>query len=116
MINVINHVHSYSFAYVSISNIILKEHLTMVSWPAFSLDNFQATPGEHYQGPPRNLKPIQEYKVKPELLPPNYEIKGTDPASKILFVNVHIIDSSGREPYKGSVYIQGSCLSFSLAY
>lgn len=88
----------------------------MVSWPAFSLDNFQTTPGERYQGPPRNLKPIREYKVKPELQPPNYEIKGIDPASKILFVNVNIIESSGREPYKGSIYIQGSCLSFFSAY
>ncbi|EHK44921.1 hypothetical protein TRIATDRAFT_264804 [Trichoderma atroviride IMI 206040] len=79
----------------------------MVSWPAFSLDSFQSTPGEHYQGPPRNVKPIQEYKVKPELLPPSYEIKGTDLASNILFVNVNITESSGREPYKGSVYIQG---------
>lgn len=88
----------------------------MVSWPLFSLDSFQATAGEHYQGPPRNVKPIQEYKVKPELLPPNYNIKGTDLASKILFVNVNIIESSGREPYKGSVYIQGSCLRFCSAY
>ncbi|KAL7923751.1 hypothetical protein ACQKWADRAFT_289209 [Trichoderma austrokoningii] len=79
----------------------------MVSWPPFSLDNAKATSDEPYRGPPRNVKPIQEYKVKPELLPPNYEIKGTDPNSKFLFVNVNIIDSSGREPYKGSVYIQG---------
>lgn len=84
----------------------------MVLWPAFSLDSFKATSGEPYQGPPRNVKPIQDYKVKPELLPPNYEIKGTNPASKILFVNVNILESSGREPYMGSVYIQGSYLRF----
>lgn len=83
----------------------------MVSWPAFSLDNLKTTSEQAYQGPPRNVDPIQAYKVKPELLPPNYEIQGTDPASKILFVNVNIIESSGREPYIGSVYIQGSCLS-----
>ncbi|PTB38779.1 uncharacterized protein TrAFT101_006808 [Trichoderma asperellum] len=79
----------------------------MVSWPAFSLDNLKTTSEQAYQGPPRNVDPIQAYKVKPELLPPNYEIQGTDPASKILFVNVNIIESSGREPYIGSVYIQG---------
>lgn len=88
----------------------------MVSWPAFSLDNFQTASGGPYKGPPRNVKPIQDYKVKPELLPQNYKIKGTDSASKILFVNVNIIESSGREPYKGSVYIQGSFLNLCSAY
>ncbi|GFP56048.1 hypothetical protein TASIC1_0006021800 [Trichoderma asperellum] len=49
----------------------------MVSWPAFSLDNLKATSGQAYEGPPRNVDPIQAYKVKPELLPPNYEIQGS---------------------------------------
>ncbi|RFU79583.1 isoaspartyl dipeptidase [Trichoderma arundinaceum] len=78
-----------------------------VSWPAYSLDNPEANLEKRYQGPPRNVKPIQEFKVKPELLPPKYEIDGTEPASKILFINVNIIESTGRESYKGSVYIQG---------
>ena len=32
---------------------------------------------------------------------------GTSPDSKILFLNVRILDSTGREPYIGDVYIQG---------
>jgi len=43
----------------------------------------------------------------PSLTPKKYSIKGTDPESKILFQDVSILDSTGREPYKGDVYIEG---------
>lgn len=110
------HLCTCPFISASIFETIIEEHQNMVSWPAFSLDSLQATSGEPHKGPPRNLTPIGEYKIKPELLPPKYEIKGTDPASKILFVNVNILESSGREPYKGSVYIQGSFPGLFLDY
>lgn len=41
------------------------------------------------------------------LTPKRYEIKGTDPSSKILFLDVNILDSTGRPPYRGDVFIQG---------
>lgn len=41
------------------------------------------------------------------LKPKDYTIKGTDPNSKILFRDVNILDSTGADPYKGDVYIEG---------
>lgn len=41
------------------------------------------------------------------LTPKKYEIKGTDPNSKILFTDVNIIDSTGADPFRGDVYIEG---------
>ena len=41
------------------------------------------------------------------LQPKNYEIAGTHPDSRILFRNVKILDSTGREPYPGDVLIKG---------
>jgi len=43
----------------------------------------------------------------PSLKPKNYSIKGTDPNSKILFRDVNILDSTGADPFKGDVYIEG---------
>lgn len=43
----------------------------------------------------------------PSLKPKPYNIKGTDPNSKILFRNVRILDSTGRDPFLGDVYIEG---------
>lgn len=43
-----------------------------------------------------------------KLAPKRYEIKGTNPSSKILFLDVNIIDSTGRPPYRGDVYIEGT--------
>lgn len=42
-----------------------------------------------------------------KLTPKKYEIKGTDPNSKVLFTDVNIIDSTGRSPFHGDVYIEG---------
>lgn len=44
------------------------------------------------------------------LAPKRYEIKGTDPSSKILLLDVNILDSTGRPPYRGDVFVQGMCL------
>lgn len=48
-----------------------------------------------------------------KLTPKKYEIKGTDPNSKIFFSDVNIIDSTGKQPFRGDVYIEGQhfCLS-----
>lgn len=43
-----------------------------------------------------------------KLTPKRYEIKGTNPDSKILFCDVNIIDSTGRPPFHGDVYIEGT--------
>jgi len=45
-----------------------------------------------------------------KLKPKNYQIKGTDPNSKVLFRDVNIFDSTGRQPFKGDVYIEGESL------
>lgn len=41
------------------------------------------------------------------LTPKKYEIKGTDPNSKVLFLDVNIIDSTGADPFHGDVFIEG---------
>lgn len=43
----------------------------------------------------------------PSLKPKDYTIKGTDPNSKVLFRDVNILDSTGADPFKGDVYIEG---------
>lgn len=73
-----------------------------VSWPTDT--NKLSTP---YQGSPRNLKHINAIQWDRSLQPKHYEISGTDPESKILFLDVNILDSTGAEPYKGDVLIEG---------
>ena len=53
------------------------------------------------------MNPHEQVHFHPSLKPKNYEIKGTDPNSKVLFRDVNIIDSSGSDPFKGDVYIEG---------
>jgi len=45
------------------------------------------------------------------LQPKKYEIAGTSPDSRILFLNVNIIESTGKEPYIGNVLIEGMFIS-----
>lgn len=42
-----------------------------------------------------------------KLTPKRYEIKGTSADSKILFTDVNIINSTGTDPFRGDVYIEG---------
>ncbi|KAK5040139.1 hypothetical protein LTS07_000636 [Exophiala sideris] len=42
-----------------------------------------------------------------KLQPRKYEIAGTPQSSKVLFLDVNILDSTGEEPYRGDVYIEG---------
>lgn len=60
-----------------------------------------------YDGPPRNLAPINEIKFDASLQPKRYEIAGTHPDSRILFVDVKILEGSGKLPYQGDVFIKG---------
>lgn len=53
------------------------------------------------------LNPHEQVQWDPSLKPKDYSIKGTDPSSKVLFRDVNILDSTGREPFKGDVYIEG---------
>ena len=60
-----------------------------------------------YNGPPRNLAAINALDFDENLRPKNYEILGTHPDSKILFLDFNILDSTGQAPYKGDALIQG---------
>lgn len=51
--------------------------------------------------------PYEHVQFNPSLKPKSYQIKGTRADSKILFKDVSIIDGTGRDPYKGDVYIEG---------
>lgn len=62
---------------------------------------------EKYDGPPRNIQYIDGIQFDPKLQPKSYEIHGTHPESKILFTDVHILDATGKLPYKGDVLIEG---------
>ncbi|MCJ1306339.1 hypothetical protein MMC08_009159, partial [Hypocenomyce scalaris] len=59
----------------------------------------------------RNLNPQDDVHFDPSLQPPDYKIAGTSPDSKLLFLDVNILDSTGREPYKGDVLIEGERIS-----
>lgn len=53
------------------------------------------------------MNPHDVVQFDKKLTPKRYEIKGTDPSSKILFTDVNIIDSTGADPFRGDVYIEG---------
>lgn len=59
-----------------------------------------------YQGPPRNLEYINQISFDTSLQPKHYEMLGTHPDSKILFLDVNILDSTGADPYRGDVLIE----------
>ena len=56
------------------------------------------------------MNPHDAVHFDPSLTPKKYSIKGTDPNSKVLFRDVNIIDSTGADPFKGDVYIEGTKL------
>ena len=55
----------------------------------------------------RKLNPQDDLSFDPKLKPKTYHIEGTRPDSKVLFLDVNILDSTGADPYKGDVYIEG---------
>ena len=62
--------------------------------------------GVHQNGI-NTLTPHDLVHFDPSLEPKRYQIKGTDPESKILFKDVNILDSTGAPPFRGDVYIAG---------
>ena len=72
--------------------------------PSFS---GRSATSEAYQGPPRNVAAINAINFDKSLQPNEHQILGTDPESKILFVDVNILDSTGRDTYRGDVLIEG---------
>ena len=64
-------------------------------------------PVEHCDGPPRNIGYIDQLDFDHNLQPVNYEIAGTSASSKILILDVDILEATGREPYRGDVLIVG---------
>jgi len=61
-------------------------------------------------GQTQHMYPHDYVRFDPSVKPKDYQIKGTDANSKILFRDVNIIDSTGRDPFKGDVYIEGEPL------
>jgi hypothetical protein len=60
-----------------------------------------------YVGPPRNIAYIEHLSFDPDLQPKHCEISGTDLTSRILILDVDILEATGREPYRGDVLITG---------
>ncbi|KAI9691955.1 MAG: hypothetical protein M1820_009663 [Bogoriella megaspora] len=60
----------------------------------------------------RKTFPHDDVHFDPSLKPKNYQIKVTSPDSKILFQDVNILDSTGSEPYRGDVFIQGERIRY----
>ncbi|CAI7615648.1 unnamed protein product [Penicillium bialowiezense] len=80
--------------------------MTKVSW--MSAD----CPIDDYNGPPRNVRYIEQLDFDSDLQPPNYEIAGTASSSKIMILDVEILEATGREPYRGDVLVSGQKFEF----
>ena len=83
---------------------------TQESWtsPAATAEQYA------YDGPPRNVASIEALDFAKGLQPKNYEIAGTQPDSTIFFLDVNILEATGRLPYQGDVLIKGMDVSFSI--
>ncbi|KAF6219060.1 hypothetical protein HO133_005604 [Letharia lupina] len=60
----------------------------------------------------RKLNPQDDLRFDPKLKPKTYLMEGTRPDSKVLFLEVNILDSTGADPYHGDVYIEGERIVF----
>lgn len=65
-------------------------------------------PVDKYDGPPRNIAYIDQLQFDSNLQPVSYEISGTSPSSMTLILDVQILEATGREPYRGDVFIKGT--------
>jgi hypothetical protein len=79
-----------------------KNEITKTSWPAVDAEPLS------YKGSPRNVKSISEIEWDKALQPKSYSIFGTHPESRIVFLDVNILDSTGNEPFRGDVLIEGT--------
>ncbi|KAJ9158220.1 Composite domain of metallo-dependent hydrolase [Coniochaeta hoffmannii] len=78
-----------------------------VSWQPWTINDIKSDIKQADKAFPRNVAYIENLRLDPELQPAKYELAGTHPESKILITDVKILDSTGREPYRGDVLIQG---------
>jgi hypothetical protein len=78
-----------------------------VSWEPWTTADIKTDIKQADKSFPRNVAYIENLKLNPELQPTKYELAGTHAESKILITDVKILDSTGREPYRGDVLIQG---------
>jgi hypothetical protein len=78
-----------------------------VSWEPWTIDDIKTDIKQTDKSFPRNVAYIENLKLDPELQPAKYELTGTHPESTILITDVKILDSTGREPYRGDVLIRG---------
>jgi hypothetical protein len=81
-------------------------YLENVSWPQGHHSEWKPT--ADVEGVPRNLAYLDNLRLDPKLQPKSYNIAGTHNESKILFLDVSILDSTGRPPYRGDVFIKGN--------
>lgn len=65
-------------------------------------------PQDTYDGPPRNVAYIEHLNFDPSLQPKHYEISGTNSRSRILILDVEILEATGQPPYRGDVLIIGA--------
>lgn len=79
-----------------------------VSWPQGRYTAW--VPTKNSQSVPRNVAYIDNLKLDPKLQPRDYHIHGSKKGSKILFMEVQILESTGRQPYPGDVLIEGGQL------
>jgi hypothetical protein len=82
--------------------------------PGINWSEDRETTATSYRGVPRNIKPIEEIKWDDSLQPKEYEIFGTHPESRILFLDVNILDSTGADPYRGDVLITGKAILYKI--
>ena len=79
---------------------------------SFTTTDSHAKPKLAKASPPRNVDWIEQVSWDSSLQPKDYDIQGTHPDSKILFLNVNILDSTGKEPYLGDVLVEGQKHTF----
>lgn len=78
-----------------------------VSWEPWSVNDVKTDVQKPDSSFPRNVAYIDNLRLDPDLQPTKYQLAGTHPESTILFTNVKILDSTGKEPYRGDVLIRG---------
>ncbi|KAJ5862122.1 hypothetical protein N7455_006190 [Penicillium solitum] len=62
--------------------------------------------------PTRKQAPYEDVHFDASLKPRAHKMRETSSESKILYLNVRILDSTGAEPYDGDVYVQGERIRY----
>ncbi|KAL9106631.1 MAG: hypothetical protein Q9227_008351 [Pyrenula ochraceoflavens] len=75
------------------------------------IDNTPESNGTH-PNRGRRLCVYDEVQFDHKLKPKAYHMEGTRPDSKVLFLDVNILDSTSAEPYRGDVLIEGERFSY----